>query len=134
MQEHEGEFLLFPGIREALHRFAAGGIQVAVASSNSRANVERVLGPDSARLMTHFACGISMFGKAAKLRQLVRQSNIPQTLAIYIGDEVRDAEAAAKAGIKFGAVTWGQHSQEILSRQNPAEIFLTVRELADKLG
>ena len=50
-----------------------------------------------------------MFGKAAKLRQVVRQSAVPPQHAIYVGDEIRDAEAAGKAGIAFGAVLWGQH-------------------------
>ncbi len=133
MSEHTGTLSLFPGISDVLQRLAAGGIQLAIVSSNSRENVERVLGADNARLITHFACGVSMLGKAAKLRQVIRRSDVQPSEAIYIGDEVRDAEAAAKAGIAFGAVTWGQHRQEILGRQNPAEMFATVQEIADKL-
>lgn len=133
MAGHTGKFSLFPGISDVLHRLAAVGIQLAIVSSNSRGNVERVLGAVDARLVAHFACGVSLFGKAAKLRQALRQCSVPPPQAIYIGDEVRDAEAAAKAGIAFGAVTWGQHGAEILGRQKPAEIFTTVREIADKL-
>jgi phosphoglycolate phosphatase len=133
MSEHTGEFSLFPGISEVLHRLAAGGVQLAIVSTNSRENVERVLGVNKARLIAQFACGVSMFGKAAKLRQVIRRSAVQRSLAIYIGDEIRDAEAAGKAGIAFGAVTWGQHRQEILRRQNPAEMFTTVQEIADKL-
>ena len=72
-------------------------------------------------------------GKSAKLRQVIRQSGVPRTQAIYIGDEIRDGEAACKAGIAFGAVTWGQHSEAALRLQNPAEIFSTVPEIGDKL-
>ena len=133
MSEHTGTLSLFPGISDVLARLAAGGVQLAIVSSNSRQNVERVLGADNARLMTHFACGVSMLGKAAKLRQVIRRSNVQPSEAIYIGDEIRDAEAAAKAGIAFGAVTWGQHRQEILGRQNPAKMFATVQEIADRL-
>jgi phosphoglycolate phosphatase len=126
MAEHTGTLSLFPGISDVLTRLAAGGVQLAIVSSNSRENVERVLGVDN-------ACGVSMLGKASKLRQVLRRSAVPPSQAIYIGDEIRDAEAAAKAGIAFGAVTWGQHRKEILSAQNPAEIFATVQEMADKL-
>jgi len=133
MSEHTGKFSLFPGIPEVLTRLAAGGVQLAVVSSNSRENVERVLGPDNARLMTHFACGVSMLGKAARLRQVIRRSAVAPSEAIYIGDEIRDAEAAERAGIAFGVVTWGLHRQEILCRQNPAEIFTTVQAIADRL-
>jgi len=74
-----------------------------------------------------------MFGKAAKLRQTLRQCAVTPSEAIYIGDELRDAEAAARAGIAFGAVTWGQHRTEILSAEKPAHVFVTVQEIADKL-
>jgi phosphoglycolate phosphatase len=133
MTEHNGKLSLFPGISDVLQRLAAVRIQSAIVSSNSRENVERVLGADNARLVAHFACGVSMFGKAAKLRQALRQCSVQPPEAIYIGDEIRDAEAAAKAGIAFGAVTWGHHGAKILCTQKPAQIFTTVREIADKL-
>ena len=133
MSEHTGTLSLFPGISDVLPRLVAGGVQLAMVSSNSRENVERVLGADNAKLIAHFACGVSMLGKASKLRQVIRRSAIPPSEAIYIGDEIRDGEAAAKAGIAFGAVTWGQHSKQVLGAQNPAEIFATVQEMADKL-
>ncbi len=134
MTQHPGQFSPFPGISAALARLAAGGAQLAVVSSNSRENVERVIGAEDTKRITHWACGVSMLGKAAKLRQVVRQSGVLKPDAIYIGDEIRDAEAAAKAGIAFGAVTWGQHGAKVLGAQQPAEIFATVQEMADKLG
>src|SRR6185503_13363237 len=133
MAERAGKFSLFPEIGDVLHRLAASGVQLAVVSSNSRENVEGILGADNARLIAHFACGVSMFGKAAKLRQALRRCSVQPPQAIYIGDEIRDAEAAAEAGMAFGAVTWGQHRAEILRAQKPAHIFTTVREIADKL-
>jgi phosphoglycolate phosphatase len=133
MAGHTGRFSLFPGINDVLHRLAAAGMQLAIVSSNSRENVERVLGAENARLVARFACGVSVFGKATKLRQTLRQCSVSPHQAIYIGDEIRDAEAAAKAGIAFGAVTWGQHGAEILGALKPELIFTTVREIADKL-
>ena len=117
---------------ETLHRLATAGVQLAVVSSNSRENVERVLAGDR-KLITHFACGVSMFGKAAKLRQVLRLSGVQKQHAIFIGDEIRDAEAAHKVQIAFGAVTWGQHSLQALRAQSPTEVFATVREIAEKL-
>ncbi len=133
MAEHSGPLSLYPGISDVLQQLVAGGVQLAMVSSNSRENVERVLGADNAKLMAHFVCGVSMMGKAVKLRQVIRQSGIPQPRAIYIGDEIRDGEAAHKAGTAFGAVTWGMHSEAALRLQNPAEIFSTIPEIADKL-
>jgi len=133
MAEHTGKLSLFPGISDVFCRLASGGVQLAIVSSNSRQNVERVLGTENAKLIAHFACGVSMFGKAEKLRQVLRQSAVQSQHAIYIGDEIRDAEAASQAGIAFGAVTWGQHSHEALRAKNPADIFTTVSQIADKL-
>ena len=133
MAEHRGTLSTFPGIGEMLRRLAVGGVQLAVVSSNSRENVERVLGAESAKLIAHFACGVSMFGKGAKLRQVLRQSGVQKQQAIFIGDEIRDGEAAHKAQIAFGAVLWGQHSVEALRAQKPAEIFARVPEITDRL-
>jgi phosphoglycolate phosphatase len=133
MAAHTGQFVLFPGMGEALHRLAAANILLGIVSSNSRENVERVLGAENARLISHFACGVSMFGKAAKIRGVVRASKIAASEALYVGDELRDAEAARKAGIAFGAVTWGQHSAAALRGMAPAEIFECGHEVADKL-
>jgi phosphoglycolate phosphatase len=133
MTNHTGKFLLFAGIDEVLRRLAGAEIQLAVVSSNSRENVERILGMENARLINYFNCGASIFGKASKLRQVLRQSGVKPQEAMYIGDEIRDGEAAHKVGIAFGAVMWGQHSEEALAAQNPSITFTSVHEIADKL-
>ena len=133
MAEHRGALTVFPGIGEVLHRLAGCGVQLGIVSSNSRENVERVLGTEDAKLIAHFACGVSMFGKAAKVREVLRRSGVERHQAIYIGDEIRDAEAASKARVAFGAVTWGQHSLAALRAQSPAMIFENVGAIADKL-
>ena len=117
-----------------LERLALSGRIVAVVSSNSTANVQRILGPESVRLISHFLCGASMFGKAVKLRRVLRLTAIAPDTALYIGDEIRDGEAARDAGIAFGAVGWGMHDEPSLRRQNPAEFFYSVDEIAVKLG
>jgi phosphoglycolate phosphatase len=84
-------------------------------------------------LIHHYDCGASIFGKASKIKAVVRRSGTDPRNAIYIGDEVRDAEAARKAGIAFGAVSWGLHRVETLLAQDPQELFGTPSELAEKL-
>lgn len=134
MAAHNGTLAAFNGVPGMLEKLREAGAQLAVVSSNSRVNVERVLGPEVSGLIHHFACGVSMFGKAARLREVVRASRLAKQSAIYIGDEIRDAEAARKAGVAFGAVAWGQHSEQALRAQNPAEFFNSVDEVAEKLA
>ncbi len=133
MAEYPGHLSLFAGMDETLRGLGASGITLAIVSSNSRANVERVLGPETAALFTRFECGVSMFGKAARIRAVVRALDFSPAQTLYVGDEVRDAEASRKAGVAFGAVAWGQHSEKALRAQNPAEFFTHVNELVEKL-
>ena len=127
---HTGAFTLFPGIGEALRELSLRGVLMAIVSSNSRANVERVLGLDHSRFIARYECGVSLFGKAPKIRAVVRALKVTPAETLYVGDEIRDAEAARKAGVAFGAATWGQCSREALRAQQPQEWFETVKELA----
>ena len=61
----------------------------------------------AAALIDDFDCGASMFGKAGHLRRVVRRSGVPATQVLCVGDEVRDIEAAAAAGLDIVAVSWG---------------------------
>jgi len=124
---------LFPGVEAMLGGLAAKGVVCALVSSDAEDNARRALGA-GARSIAHFACGASLFGKAKKFRQVLRRTGIAARETIAIGDEVRDAEAAAKAGIAFGAVTWGYASADALRRTRPARVFERVDEVVAKLG
>ena len=125
------QFNLFPGVPECLHRLAEGGVRLGIVSSNSRENVQRILGAELGSLIHHYDCGASMFGKTPKVRRVVRLSHSPR--GIYVGDEVRDAEASREAGLSFGAVTWGHHRLEILESYRPDEVFHRPAEIADRI-
>lgn len=130
MAAHQGVLMPFPGIDAVLQQLAHSGIKLAVVSSNSAANVQRILGPQNVKLIAYFFCGASMFGKAAKLRRAVRVSSVPAQQALYIGDEIRDAQAARAAGVAFGAVVWGQHDEQTLLGERPAVLFRRVEDIA----
>lgn len=125
---------LFPGVDRLLCGLAERGVRTAIVTSNSVANVRRVLGPENAALIRHYACGVSIFGKRAKLRGVLRSSGIAASEAICIGDEIRDLEAARAEGIAFGAVSWGYTQEEALRAHGPEEMFSTVEEILRKLA
>lgn len=120
---------LFPGAREALRSLAAGGVEIAILSSNSEQTIRAVLGPCDAALVRRFACGASLFGKAAKLRRLVRESGVSPEEAIAIGDETRDVDAAGAAGVAAGAVDWGYATPAVLRSAEPELIFASFEKL-----
>jgi phosphoglycolate phosphatase len=99
-----------------------------------RKNVRGILGPENAGLISFWACGASMFGKPSKLRTVLKSAGVSARDTIYLGDEVRDAEAARKVGMDYGAVAWGYHRIETLRAQGPAEVFLQPAEIGERLG
>jgi phosphoglycolate phosphatase len=122
---------IFPGVDPLLRQLAGQGIMLAVVSSNSEENVRRVLGPELAPLVHHYACGASLFGKAASFRKVLRQCDVALAETLCVGDELRDLEAAREAGIPFGAVTWGYTNAEALRAQAPEAVFERVEEIAE---
>ena len=114
---------LFPGARQALRSLAAAGVEIAILSSNAERNVRAVLGPEDAALVSRFACGATLFGKAAKLRRLVRNSGVSPEDAIAIGDETRDIEAAKAVGLAAGVVSWGYATPAVLASAEPQFMF-----------
>ena len=124
---------LFAGITDQLRCLAMGGATLAVVSSNAEQNIRRVLGPENAALIAHYECGAGIFGKAPKLKTVLRQSGIGPAQAILVGDEIRDQHAAQEVHMAFGAVAWGYTRYEALLACAPAVAFERVEELGEKL-
>jgi len=129
MMENAHTIPLFDGVDGTLRHLHAQGVRLAVVSSNSEHNVRQVLGPDLAGLIRQFECGISVFGKARRIRAVLKARGVPAQAAIYIGDQDTDAEAARKAGVAFGAVHWGYATIEALRQAGCGEEFVTPRDL-----
>lgn len=120
---------LFAGVGPMLQELSQRGVTLAMVSSDSESNVRRAL-RDHAALISQFACGASMFGKAAKFRAVLKRTDIAADDAIAIGDEVRDGEAAAQARIGFGAVSWGYARPEALRALAPVLVFDSVADIS----
>jgi phosphoglycolate phosphatase len=129
MKENAGAIGLFDGVAEALRHLAAQGVTIAVVSSNSGHNVRTVLGPELAALVAQFECGMSVFGKASRIRAVLKRCGVAPGEAIYIGDQGTDAEASRKAGVAFGAVHWGYAPIDALRTAGCDDEFATPREL-----
>ena len=125
---------LFPGVGDLLRDLARRGVPRAIVSSDAEANIRTTLGPEHARLIDHFACGAGLFGKPPLLRRVLRHYRLRPDEALYVGDELRDAEAARAVGVAFGAVTWGFTTVDALKAQGPDRVFTSVAEIAPALG
>jgi phosphoglycolate phosphatase len=129
MQDSAHEIPLFDGIADALRHLHGRGVRLAVVSSNSEHNVRAVLGPELTALVARFDCGMSVFGKASRIRAVLKACGAAPAEALYIGDQATDAEAARKAGVAFGAVHWGYATIDALRAQACAAEFVTPADL-----
>ncbi len=121
---------LFAGIDHVLRALHAQGVVLTIVTSNSPGNVRAILGPDLLTLFSHLECGAQLFGKLPKVRKVLAATGIAPEHAMLIGDEIRDAKAAADAGIDFGAVAWGFNHVDALIARNPRLVFRQVAEMA----
>lgn len=120
---------VFPGAPEMLTALRARGGRIALVSSNSEANVRRILG-SAADMIDDYECGVGLFGKAGRFRRVMRRAGVLPPETLCIGDETRDIEAARKAGAASAAVTWGYATRAVLEAFNPTMLVDDIAALS----
>jgi phosphoglycolate phosphatase len=129
MNQNAESISLFEQIDDVLLQLANKGVILAIVSSNSYDNISRILGPENTKLIGQFECGISIFGKAPRIRKVLKKTGIPPHEAIYIGDQITDLEAAHREKVAFGAVSWGYATIQSLREHRPEEVFERVSDV-----
>ena len=133
MSRDIGQIRLFEGMDQVVRGLASAGVTLAMLTSNACANVRQVLGEEIAALFDFYECDVDVFGKPARIRRLLKASGLPAGQTLMIGDELRDLEAARRAGIAAGAVAWGYARFDVLAARRPAELFQSVAEILPRL-
>jgi len=126
MTEQISEVPLIDGVPEMLRALTEAGVTIAVVSSNLEHNVRAVLGDELGLLVATFECGVSLWGKPAKLRHVLRHTGRSAGEAIYVGDEIRDLRAAHDVGMASGAATWGYNTAASLAAAGATAVFTDV--------
>ena len=122
---------MFDGAEAMLRRLHDQGIKLALVSSNAEANVRKIMGPSCADLFDQFNCGASLYGKTRKFNAVIRKARVERSEVLSVGDETRDIEAATKAGIASGAVTWGYQRPELLASHKPTHLIDRLADIPD---
>jgi HAD superfamily hydrolase (TIGR01509 family) len=122
---------LFPGIKEVLLELKKRGFQLGIITSNSRENVLASLAKNGLQDTFTFIYSGSTFGKHKVINKWLRIEKINPEKVVYVGDEVRDIDAAKKTGIKVIAVGWGFNSPQALAAQNPNFLIERPQELIE---
>jgi phosphoglycolate phosphatase len=115
---------VFDGLPGVLRELLNQGVRLGILSSNSRENILACLRGNGLEDVFTFVMGYPrLFGKAKAMRRLLRSEGVPAEQFLYVGDEVRDVEAAQKAGVDVAAVTWGFQTPEVLSSLEPTYLI-----------
>jgi phosphoglycolate phosphatase len=125
---------LFPGMAAVVARLHKSGFILALVTSNSKRNALKVLGPQLSRCFDHFECGISIFGKRAALKRILKRTGFVASDTMLIADELRDIYAAESINILFGAVGWGYTSIDTLTNAGAHEYFESATDITSKLA
>lgn len=126
--ENIDQIKLFGWAGELLSELKSHGMMIAIVSSNSAANIRLVLGAH-ASLVDHYETGSSLLGKSAKFKRVLRLLDVRPDEALSVGDEVRDIDAARRAGIDSIGVTWGASHGDALLAARAATLAVTPDEL-----
>lgn len=130
LKKRMGSLPLQPDVANVIRTLKARGITVGILSSNSRQNIEASLRAHG--LFDEFAFVDSyghLFGKHRALKKIAKKLRLSPEDIVYVGDEVRDVEAAKNAGVTSVAVTWGFQTRDPLERAQPDTLIEKPEEL-----
>lgn len=106
------------------------GIKLAIITSNSRKNVKLFLKKHDLECFD-FVASSSLFGKEYKIKKIIKKGLIDSNEVLYVGDEIRDIQAAKLSNIKIAVVSWGYNSIDSLLNHDPDYILRNASDLVD---
>jgi phosphoglycolate phosphatase len=115
VKQHMDSVNAIKGMPAVLQELHEQGYKMYILSSNSTKNIRNFL--DRNKLNEYFTAfwgGEGVFAKAGAIRKVVHENELDMDACIYIGDEVRDVDAAKHAGMRFIGVTWGYNNRKAL--------------------
>ncbi len=120
LQRRMHEVKIFPGLENVIKELAGNGHKMYVVSSNSVGIINKFL--TNYHLKQYFSGvygNVGLFSKAQALKKVIKREGFVVEDSIYVGDEVRDIEAAKKINMPIISVTWGYNGKRILASYNP---------------
>ena len=119
----------FNDLAETLVLLKRRGVKTGIVTSNSKKNVKKFLKKNNLNYFDFIYTTINYFEKSKLIEKAIKKLKLYTEDVIYIGDEVRDIEAARAAGIKIASVTWGYNLESILTENKPDYIVTQPRDL-----
>lgn len=122
-----------PEMPELVRKLHAMGFRLGILTSNSEANVRAFLKNHDLEVFDFVKSSSKLLGKGSVLRRLMREFQLKPCEIFFVGDELRDIEAAQETGVHIAAVTWGYNSTQALSEAAPDYLFTKPSEISTLL-
>jgi len=123
MRQRMKEIKLFDGMVKTLEELHAEGHNLFIVSSNSSRNVIELLKQHHlGESFVDIEGGVSLFNKEKALTKLVKRNSLDSRETWYIGDELRDIDAASTSQLRSIAVTWGFTDKNTLISHQPTAV------------
>lgn len=125
---------MFDGMNTVMKDVHESGNGIYIVSSNSTSLIEDAINKHGVgSYVTQVHGGVSLLGKASRLRQIHRSEKLDRDNTLYVGDEERDFKATRKIGMECILAAWGFTTLEALEALNPGAIALTPAHLGEQL-
>ncbi|MFM2305232.1 MAG: hypothetical protein RLZZ135_2645 [Cyanobacteriota bacterium] len=125
---------LFPGVIELLNTLKLQGYRLGIVSSNAEENIRSLLKQNQIEQLFDFVTTASTFGKGKAIAKAIKQHDFAKSDAIYIGDEIRDIQAARSISIRIVAVGWGFNAPIALINKQPDLLITKPQALLNALA
>ncbi|MBI4894550.1 MAG: HAD-IA family hydrolase [Candidatus Aenigmarchaeota archaeon] len=129
MGEDMGRLKATVGVRGALLKIKKMGFKIGILTLNSKDNVRIFLRNNDLDIFDFVYAGGSIFGKHKMLKRALREIKMRPDEAVYVGDEVRDINAARRRKVSIISVTWGYNNEAALRRRGTDYIVRTPAQL-----
>ena len=122
-----------PGMPDLVRKIHAMGFRLGILTSNSEANVGAFLKNHDLEIFDFVKSSSKLLGKGSVLRRLMKDLHLKPRDIFFVGDELRDIEAAQENGVHIAAVTWGYNSSAALAEAEPDYLFTHPSEITELL-
>lgn len=121
---------LIEGMKEALLDLKVSGFRMGIVTSNLEDTVRDILSRSGADVFDFILAERGVFGKGKVIKKAMERYGISPREAVYIGDELRDVDAARVAGVAMLAVSWGLNSVKAFEGTDISEMVAGPGDIA----
>ncbi|MFZ2663948.1 MAG: HAD-IA family hydrolase [Patescibacteria group bacterium] len=119
----------FNGLPEVLKELKSRNVKIGIVTSNSKRNAVKFIKNNNLNDFDFIYSTFSYLGKGRLIRKAIKKYKLNKNDVIYIGDEMRDIDAARSSGVKSASVTWGYNLESVLSSNNPDFMIYQPKDL-----